>query len=306
MDPAVPKNPDRETLLKKPGLLNDASFTPQITRKPSITKQPSSPGVPGPAPKLGAVKRDKFSSTATMFMDQDNFCLTPRVVDILHCVASAIHNHLLLSKSVDQVTPSVWSEALHPMGAKHDLSVIPSVEVVNEFLADIWNGQRLSAESAVMTIAYVDRFIALTEIQLQPANWRRILLAASILASKVWEDLAVWNADFLTIFPDLNVTDLNRLEREMLTALEFVVSLKASLYCKYYFDLRALIDDPARLPQKALSQEEINQLESKSGQKEEVFRQTNKGKKKSKSESSLLEREITSMVNKHKQNLGNF
>lgn len=50
--------------------------------------------------------------------------------------------------------------------------------------------------------------------------------------STVWEDLAVWNADFLALFPCLKVTDLNRLEREMLNSLEFVVGLKASMYAR--------------------------------------------------------------------------
>lgn len=46
----------------------------------------------------------------------------------------------------------------------------------------------------------------------------------------MWEDLAVWNADFVSLFPGLSVSDLNTLEREMLTALDYVVGLKASMY----------------------------------------------------------------------------
>jgi len=227
-----------------------------------------------------------------MFIDDENSCLTPRVGDILQCVSIALHNGLLLNEGPIIPGDAIWSEAVHSMGAKHDLTKIPPVESIRQFLSAIWDGQRLSAECAVMTIAYVDRFLTLTSIKINPVNWRRIVLAAAIVASKVWEDLAVWNADFLVIFPNLDVTDLNRLEREMLAALEFVVSLKASLYCKYYFDLRSLCGETA-LPEKALSQEECKNLEAKTHQQEDAFRieRFSMQKRMSKSEGTLLDPE---------------
>jgi hypothetical protein len=284
---------DVATLRKKPGLLNDASFTPQITRRPP-TKQT------GPAPKLNAIKRDKFSSTATMFIDGDNSCLAPRVGDILQCVSIALHNGLLLNGNGPigpQLGDPIWSETIHSMGAKHDLTKIPSIELISQFLTAIWDGQRLSAECAVMTIAYVDRFLTLTSIKINPVNWRRIVLASAIVASKVWEDLAVWNADFLVIFPNLDVTDLNCLEREMLAALEFVVSLKASLYCKYYFDLRSLCGETA-LPERALSQEACKNLEAKTHQLEEDFRNERFSlqKRMSKSEGTLIDPDSAKII----------
>ncbi len=36
-----------------------------------------------------------------------------------------------------------------------------------------------------------------TDTNSHPTNWRRITLAALMLASKVWEDLAVHNRDIL-------------------------------------------------------------------------------------------------------------
>jgi len=58
---------------------------------------------------------------------------------------------------------------------------------------------------------------------------------------------------------------LNRLEREFLSALQFTVSLKASVYAKYYFDLRALSDvDDDHFPVKPLDFEGAKSLEAKS------------------------------------------
>jgi hypothetical protein len=66
----------------------------------------------------------------------------------------------------------------------------------------------------------------------------RLALSTLILASKVWEDQAVWNVDFIELFPTITVKDLNRLEQHLLSYLEYSVSIKSSEYVKVYFELR--------------------------------------------------------------------
>jgi hypothetical protein len=81
----------------------------------------------------------------------------------------------------------------------------------------------------------------------------------------VWEDQAVWNVDFLNVFPNLTVDDLNQLERHYLNSLQFNVSLKASVYAKYYFELRALSErDSQHFPLKPLDKEGQKRLEIRS------------------------------------------
>jgi len=117
-----------------------------------------------------------------------------------------------------------------------------------------------------MALGYIDRLLSLvSNLHLHACNWRRITLGAVILASKVWEDQAVWNADFLSVFPNLQITDLNRLERQFLNAIKFMVTLKSSVYTKYYFDLIDLSDRREYRSQiKQLTEEELRRLESKS------------------------------------------
>lgn len=55
----------------------------------------------------------------------------------------------------------------------------------------------------------------------------------------MWEDQAVWNIDFIELFPLTTPSDLGQLEKKILALLGFDVSLKASEYAKIYFDLRA-------------------------------------------------------------------
>jgi hypothetical protein len=57
-------------------------------------------------------------------------------------------------------------------------------------------------------LSYVDRFLKASKVIIQPINWARILLGGVILASKVWDDHAIWNVDFCQIFPDIEVEDL--------------------------------------------------------------------------------------------------
>jgi len=230
-----------QAMQHKPALFNDASYEPQITRSPLATTRSLSVDA-GSAlpPKLGRIPKSKFSSTSTIFMNNDNNVLAPAVHDVLRCIAITLHYNME-QNTEDTICDDIWSERVHPQGdGKSDFVNIPSTEEVLFFLQTLWDGQSLSAESAVMCLAYIDRFTTITNTPLRPHNWRRITLAAAVLASKVWEDLAVWNADFLTFFPGLQISDLNLLEKELLTSLDFVVGLKASLYAKYYFDLRTL------------------------------------------------------------------
>jgi len=159
----------------------------------------------------------------------------------------------------------VFSEEHHPLTSDVDLTQPPSQEAVYDFLSSIFNAEQLSAECGVMAMAYVDRLQALTGISIITSTWRRISLGCLILASKVWEDQAVWNVDFLNIFPNLTVKDLNALEREVLNGLQFHVSLKASVYAKYYFELRALSErDSQHFPLEPLNREGKERLEQRS------------------------------------------
>ena len=90
----------------------------------------------------------------------------------------------------------------------------------------------------------------------------------------------MWNVDFQSVFPAVTIQDLNKLERAYLQALQFTVTLKASVYAllfiylsslsfmpfrryaKYYFELRALSGiSEESFPMKPLDKDGATKLE---------------------------------------------
>ena len=142
-----------------------------------------------------------------------------------------------------------------------------------------------------MTLAYIERILSMTGLTLDASNWRRVVLSTLILASKVWEDLAVWNVDFCSVFPHVTAQDLAELEKVLLRLLQFNVTLKSSDYTKYYFELRGFAErDSRNFPLKPLDKAAAKKLESRSEEEEERVRSEFKQNKlRSKSLESLAE-----------------
>jgi hypothetical protein len=246
---------------KNPKLLND----------PSVSSQVMQSAVP---PRLRKEEYQKIKSNSTSSLFVDFTIGNPVVSEIIECLARALYYNIKQSESKGPPPPGpitmVFSEERFPLNNDSDLENSPTLNKIKYFLSLIFNGEKLSAECAVMALAYIDRLLSLTNIHLHASNWRRITLGAIILASKVWEDQAVWNVDFLNVFPFISVDDLNRIERQYLNAIQYMVTLKSSVYTKYYLDLRSL-SEKTNFPMESLSEEQLKNLEIKSQNIEDEF-----------------------------------
>ena len=99
----------------------------------------------------------------------------------------------------------------------------------------------MEIECIVTSLIYVERLLkaARGKIRLRAGNWRPVLLSCMIMASKVCDDLSMWNADFGHICAEFTLPRINALEAALLKAYGFNATVAASEYAKYYFHLRS-------------------------------------------------------------------
>lgn len=104
-------------------------------------------------------------------------------------------------------------------------------------------------DTLIMSLIYVERLIKETDgrVAPMPETWESILFSCMVLASKVWDDLSMWNVDFSNVSmsssskSQFSLKRINQLEFAVLACLNFNVKVKASEYAKYYYYIREML-----------------------------------------------------------------
>jgi Cyclin, N-terminal domain len=143
---------------------------------------------------------------------------------------------------------------------------IPTLFEIKAFYREFYQRSQMEHDTIIMSLIYVERLVKQTAGALSPNpyNWRSILFSCMILASKVWDDLSMWNIDFSNVSvaaasstssSSSNITTpnggnllsafslqrINQLELAILTNLNFRTAIPASEYAKYYFLIRTML-----------------------------------------------------------------
>uniref|UniRef100_A0A8C6WVN3 Cyclin-Y-like protein 2 n=1 Tax=Neogobius melanostomus TaxID=47308 RepID=A0A8C6WVN3_9GOBI len=203
--------------------------------------------------KGNGTTRRKYSSCSTIFLD-DNTVSRPHLSTPL---SLAIYYHIKNRDPDGAMLLDIFDEKLHPL-TKHEVPVDydkqdPEQKQIYRFVRTLFSAAQLTAECAIVTLVRID---------ICPGNWKRIVLGAILLASKVWDDQAVWNVDYCQILKDITVEDMNELERHFLELLQFNINVPSSVYAKYYFDLRSLSEtNNLSYPLEPLSRDKAHKLE---------------------------------------------
>uniref|UniRef100_A0A8D3A1M3 Cyclin Y n=1 Tax=Scophthalmus maximus TaxID=52904 RepID=A0A8D3A1M3_SCOMX len=198
--------------------------------------------------------RRKYSSCSTIFLD-DNTVSQP---NLKYTIKWDTDGGMLLD---------IFDEKLHPL-SKSDVppdydQQDPEQRQIYRFVRTLFSSAQLTAECAIVALVYLERLMTYAEIDVAPGNWKRIVLAAILLASKVWDDQAVWNVDYCQILKDITVEDMNELERQFLELLQFNINVPSSVYAKYYFDLRSLAEsNNLSFPLEPLGRDKAQKLEA--------------------------------------------
>jgi len=187
----------------------------------------------------------KFSSCSNMIMD-DSTLSRPNQKAMVKCVALALYYHIR-HRRVDKTGKNfypLFDEKEHPLTKEKVPDDYykrePDHKAIYKFLRQLFTSAQLNAECAIIMLVYLERIMSYGELRIDPSNWKRLLLGSVLLASKVWDDQAVWNVDYCQILKELTVEDMNALERHYLDLLQFNINIGSSVYAKYYFDLRHL------------------------------------------------------------------
>ncbi|KAL7568497.1 hypothetical protein ACA910_012204 [Epithemia clementina (nom. ined.)] len=157
---------------------------------------------------------------------------------------------------------------------------LPSMEDIFTFYVEYFERSQMEHDTIIMSLIYVERLLKETNGTLapNPENWRSLLFSCMILASKVWDDLSMWNVDFSNVsvatgIAPFSLARINELELGVLTSLGFDVRVPASEYAKYYFLIRTmlirsglLVEQDAAAAPPALSHEEAKILEHRTRQ----------------------------------------
>jgi len=119
---------------------------------------------------------------------------------------------------------------------------IPNVGEIYEFAHQLFKSVQLSSECSIVCLIYVERLMEVGKVPLLANTWRPIFMCGLLLASKVWQDLSSWNIEFASVYPQFSLAAIGRLELQFLKTVKWDPYISSSLYAKYYFALRSLLE----------------------------------------------------------------
>jgi len=197
-------------------------------------------------------KRHRRNSTSTVYLDTT--ISSPNTQAMINCVCAVIRAHL--KKGARENLPhqnqydifidneyTLRGSAEFSKTKEEALALVPSLSTIAQFFSNIYKNSQMENDCIIMSLIYIERLLKATngQIQIRHYNWKSILLSAMVMASKVWDDLSMWNADFSQVCPSFTLKRINDLELALLNALKFSVRVSASEYAKYYFHLRSRV-----------------------------------------------------------------
>lgn len=119
---------------------------------------------------------------------------------------------------------------------------VPTEVEIYDFAHQLFKKVQLSSECSIVCLIYIERLMETAKVPLMACTWRPIFMAGLLLASKVWQDLSSWNIEFASVYPQFSLDAINRLESQFLKMVKWDLYISSSLYAKYYFALRSLLE----------------------------------------------------------------
>ena len=206
----------------------------------------------------GQETRARANSTSTVFVK--NTPSNPDLNELLYCLCEDTIARLKKSQNEDYDN----SEDFFVMKRHVDdqqMEINPTRVELLDFISRVFSEADVGEEVLVMVVVYLARLEDTTKVKIHFTNWKIMILICFTLASKVWEEEAVWNEDFISLIPGLTTKAFAAIEMEYLKLLKFKAGINASDYTEKYFYLTSLAKTKRNWKTDPISAKEAKRLE---------------------------------------------
>ena len=109
----------------------------------------------------------------------------------------------------------------------------PNAEDIMRFIRDLIDKMQLVTECIVIGLIYLELVMLRGNIEIRDFNWKPLVFTATLLASKFWEDIIWYNADFVEALEMYSLKSINRMESEFLSLCDYNIYVSAEKYEDY-------------------------------------------------------------------------
>jgi hypothetical protein len=108
------------------------------------------------------------------------------------------------------------------------------------FMRKIFDKMQLATECILVSLIYLEKIMTTSKIEVRFSNWRPLLFTSILLASKFWEDICFWNADYSAALEMYPLKSINRMESEFISLCDYNIYVSAELYSNYYNNIKEI------------------------------------------------------------------
>ena len=146
--------------------------------------------------------RPRCNTTSTIVVDAT--MSAPDRDATIQCVCTCFRAHMVEAVAQGRTVGAdirfrIFNEALDTEGAGPLATLgsdVPTVQALAHFMRTIFSRSQMESECIIMSLVYIERLLKQSHMPLNLRNWRPVMMICMVLASKIWDDLSMWNSDF--------------------------------------------------------------------------------------------------------------
>ena len=124
-----------------------------------------------------------------------------------------------------------------------------SPKVVEEFIVQLYKICQWTSECHIIAFILIIRLVSMSKgkISIHRYNWQCLLVISLMITQKLWDDVSLNNETFPEVWKmvspnggEMDLKDVNYMEREFLCILDFTVTVSMRLYTNCYYEVMSL------------------------------------------------------------------